>query len=90
LIRYPRIDRNQLFDLETDPHETMDIAGRPEHQKRVAGMLAAMRAQQELFGDTLALRAENPAPGDVTWKCTERTTERVSGEPGSTLRRLAC
>lgn len=32
LIWYPQADREQLFDLEQDPHEMADLAERPEQQ----------------------------------------------------------
>jgi arylsulfatase A-like enzyme len=31
LIRYPQVERTQLFDLKNDPHETTNLAARPEH-----------------------------------------------------------
>ena len=30
LIRYPQVDRTQLFDLRADPQEITNLAGRPE------------------------------------------------------------
>ncbi len=48
LIHYTHLDRYQLFDLVTDPHETDDRAGRPEHaelqadlQRRLVAWFAA-------------------------------------------------
>jgi N-sulfoglucosamine sulfohydrolase-like protein len=32
LIRYPLIDKTQLFDLQADPHEMTDLAGKPVHR----------------------------------------------------------
>lgn len=33
LITYSHLNRHQLFDLAADPHERVDLSGRPEHQK---------------------------------------------------------
>jgi arylsulfatase A-like enzyme len=52
LIRYPRIDRIQLFDLRADPLEREDLAGRPEHTGTVARMRAALKEEQARLGDT--------------------------------------
>jgi len=65
LIRYPKIDRTQLFDLESDPHETVDLSDDPAQQSRVEELTALMREQQERFGDPAPLTVENPQPGDV-------------------------
>jgi len=65
LIRYPQIDRTQLFDLEADPYEINDLAARPEQRARVEQLMKALRAQQRIFGDKLPLTAEHPRPGDI-------------------------
>ena len=33
LIRYPRIAREQLFDLQADPHEQFDLSQNAEHRQ---------------------------------------------------------
>ena len=65
LIRYPQIDRTQLFDLEADPHEVHDLAGDPAQASRIRDLLEALRAEQRRFGDTLPLTALQPRPGGV-------------------------
>jgi arylsulfatase A-like enzyme len=65
LIRYPDIDRTQLFDLEADPFEMHDLASRPEQRERITKMLALLRREQERFGDRLPLTAAHPRNGDV-------------------------
>ncbi len=52
LIRYPYVDRTQLFDLREDPHEIVNLAGRPEHAARVAAMSATLTAEMKRWGDT--------------------------------------
>jgi arylsulfatase A-like enzyme len=55
LIRYPKVDRTQLFDLEHDPHETDDLSGDPAQTRRVEQLTARLRAWQEELGDTAPL-----------------------------------
>lgn len=43
VIRYPAIDRTQLFDLEADPDEMIDLSGTPEHAQTLAQMLSRLR-----------------------------------------------
>jgi arylsulfatase A-like enzyme len=62
LIRYPQVDRTQLFDLKSDPHELKDLAGRPEHAARIATMTAALAAEMKRLGDVVPLSVPNPKP----------------------------
>lgn len=66
LIRYPRIDLNQLFDLETDPFEIRNLAKEPEQQERVRQLLDVMRSQQKIYRDEDPLAVDQPQPGEVT------------------------
>ena len=65
MIRYPRVDVTQLFDLETDPYETRDLAGDPRHAARMEELLKLMREQQTLFGDTTPLTVDSPQPSKI-------------------------
>jgi arylsulfatase A-like enzyme len=65
LIRYPQVDRTQLFDLKADPHELKNLADRPEHATRVATMTAALAAEMKRLGDVVTLTVPNPKP--ATW-----------------------
>ena len=38
LIQYPKIDKQQLFDLQTDPHEMHDLSTDPAHADQLARM----------------------------------------------------
>ena len=62
LIRYPSVDRTQLFDLKTDPEETTDLAAKPENAAKVAELMAALAKQQQVFGDTEPLKVDDPKP----------------------------
>jgi len=62
LIRYPKVDKTQLFDLQNDPHEMTDLSGRPEYAEKVTAMLTLLAAQQKEIGDTVPLTVVNPKP----------------------------
>ena len=64
LIRYPRVDRTQLFDLQTDPQEIHNLAGQPEFAAKEKEMFALLARQQQFYGDTLPLTVPNPQPAD--------------------------
>ncbi len=66
LIRYPQVDRTQLFDLETDPYETTNLADRPEQAARVAALTELLEKEQKQFGDKAPLKVANPKPAAWT------------------------
>jgi len=51
LIWYPAGNRFQLFDLENDPNELIDLAADPSHRQTLERLQALLR--QELYGDDL-------------------------------------
>ena len=66
LIRYPQVDKTQLFDLQADPFEITNLAGQPEQAEREAGLLALMQKLQGDFGDKVPLTVDNPKPAEWT------------------------
>ncbi len=66
LIRYPHVDRTQLFDLQADPYETKDLSALPEHAERIQSMLARLAAEMKADGDNDPLTAAKLLPAD--WK----------------------
>ncbi len=50
LIRYPKIERFQLFDLSTDPHELNDLAASSHHSAVVADLRARLEAEESKNG----------------------------------------
>jgi len=62
LIRYPQVDRTQLFDLVADPAERTDLSGRPEHAARITAMTAALAAEMKRFDDPAELTVASPRP----------------------------
>jgi arylsulfatase A-like enzyme len=65
LIRYPEIDRTQLFDLAADPRETKDLSADPAQAGKVKELTALLAEEQKRFGDTLPLEVADAKPGDV-------------------------
>jgi hypothetical protein len=48
--------RYQLFDLNSDPHETNDLAGDPQHHEKMMEMIAGLEAWRAQAGDPLGPR----------------------------------
>jgi arylsulfatase A-like enzyme len=66
LIRYPHVDRTQLFDLQADPDETKDLAAQPEYAERIKAMLAKLGTEMKSDGDNDPLTAAKILPAE--WK----------------------
>ena len=64
LIRYPLVDRTQLFDLTADPHELKNLAGRPENQSKIKEMTALLQKEMIAHADTFPLTVANPEPAE--------------------------
>ena len=64
LIRYPLIDKTQLFDLSNDPHEEHDLAGQPENAGKIKELLAKLGELQQQWGDTAPLTVAKPKPAE--------------------------
>jgi hypothetical protein len=54
LIRYPKADRTQLFDLAADPDEVNDLSADPKQAAKVKELLALLAAEQKRLGDPAA------------------------------------
>jgi arylsulfatase A-like enzyme len=62
LIRYPQINRSQLFDLKTDPHEMNDFSGKPEFADTIAQMTTLMKNEMHRYADPAPLSVPDPKP----------------------------
>ena len=71
LIRYPKINLSQLFDLQNDPHEIKNLAEQPEQAGNLKQMMALLHQVQQSYGDTCALTSEHPA--DAKWSPPVKT-----------------
>lgn len=66
LIRYPLVDRTQLFDLQADPRELTNLAHLPEHAGALRRMTALLEREMKVYADDIPLRVDSPASADWT------------------------
>jgi arylsulfatase A-like enzyme len=64
LIRYPLVDRTQLFDLKTDPHELNNLADKPEYTSKLGELTALLKKEMKCYADTFPLVVANPKPAE--------------------------
>ena len=60
LIRYPQINRTQLFDLANDPDEMRDLSADPNSADHVARMTRLLEEWQRTVGDKQPLAVDHP------------------------------
>ncbi len=70
LIRYPRINRTQFFDLQKDPHEIQDLADKPEYADRMRNMMVLLANAQREYDDDCPLTSTHP--DDPSWSPERR------------------
>ena len=51
LIRYPKVDRTQLFNLKDDPNEIRNLADKPEFATKVAELTELLKLRMAAAGD---------------------------------------
>jgi arylsulfatase A-like enzyme len=66
LIRYPQVDKTQLFDLQADPQEATNLAYLPSYAAKVAELTARLQKEQQRSGDTAPLTVAQPKPAEWT------------------------
>ena len=66
LIRYPQVDRTQLFDLQNDPHELANLADKPEHAAKLAELTLLLEKEMAAHDDKQPLKVANPKPAEWT------------------------
>lgn len=66
LIRYPQINRTQLFNLRDDPDEIRDLSANTAQAARIADMMDQLQAWQRQLGDTAPLSVASPRPAQFT------------------------
>lgn len=64
LIRYPAIDKTQLFDIVADPHEERDLAALPEHTERIKTLMAKLAELQKQYDDPYPLVHDKYQPAE--------------------------
>lgn len=60
LIRYPLIDKTQLFDLQADPDELHDLADDTGQKERIEKMMVQLAEWQKRLGDKAPLTVAEP------------------------------
>jgi arylsulfatase A-like enzyme len=76
LIAFPKVGHLQLFDLQTDPHETKNLIARPDARKHVQRLQTLLKQWQTRVGDTLALPTENTPPPTINLTGTKRKPDQ--------------
>ena len=66
LIRYPLINKTQLFDLQADPHEMTDLADKPASADKIKELTALLETTRKAYGDSASLQVDNPTPAEWT------------------------
>ena len=74
LIRYPQINRTQLFDLQNDPHELNNLADKPDSADKIKEMTALLATAQKECDDTCPLTSDNPQ--DPAWSPDQAKSAR--------------
>jgi arylsulfatase A-like enzyme len=80
LIRYPRINHTQLFDLKNDPDEMKNLAEEPLQAERVKKMLKQLKQWQQKIGDDLPLTVANPKSKQIDMTGRPRKPDRWQPE----------
>jgi len=65
LIRYPKVNHNQLFNLRDDPDELKNLAAEPDRAMKVREMMDLLVRQQQIFHDPAPLTVASPEPAKV-------------------------
>lgn len=82
LIRYPLINKTQLFDLSVDPHEEHDLGADPAKAPKISELMTQLARLQQQYADTYPLTVPNPAPSD--WSPTVLTSEDIKDQEEET------
>ena len=51
-------------DLQADPHETTNLADKPEHAAKLAELTTLLEKERTLFADPAPLKVANPQPSE--------------------------
>ena len=76
LIRYPHINRSQLFDLHRDPHELNDLAGDPGQADHLRRLTTLLQQWQREVGDGQTLTSARPRSQEIDLTGREREPDR--------------
>ncbi|MAB91605.1 MAG: hypothetical protein CMJ90_19465 [Planctomycetes bacterium] len=80
LIRYPLIDHEQLFDLQEDPDELVNLATRPEHKERRAQLSKLLGDWHQRMADPHPLKVKRPRSMEIDLTGRKRKPDRHQPE----------
>ncbi|HOF22053.1 MAG TPA: sulfatase-like hydrolase/transferase [Bacteroidales bacterium] len=80
LIRYPELDKTQLFNLANDPLETDNLAEDETFAGKTEALLEIMKKWQQSTGDTVPLTAREIKPSDYDYRKLVRKPDRWQPE----------
>ena len=66
LIRYPLVDRTQLFDLAADPLELNNLAAQAGQAARISELTALLQKEMQRYDDATPLKVASPRPAEWT------------------------
>jgi len=78
LIRYPLVNKTQLFDLQTDPRELTNLAEQPEHAAKVTELWQRLQTEMNHYGDQAPLKVNNPRPAEWTPPAKNSPTKKAA------------
>ena len=81
LIRYPLVDRTQLFNLKKDPHELKNLADQPRHAAKVTELTSLLQKEMERYADSAPLKVTDPKPAAWTAPAKQPTAKSSSDKP---------
>jgi arylsulfatase A-like enzyme len=76
LIRYPKINHTQLFNMKDDPNELYNLANEPGQAGRVKKMMKLLKKWQKESGDDLPLSVDNPKKKEIDLTGHERKPDK--------------
>jgi arylsulfatase A-like enzyme len=86
LIRYPLVDKTQLFDLQADPRELKNLAEVPQHAEKVAEMTRLLEREMAAYGDPHPLKVAHPKSPEWTPPSPENPTAKKGRKSGGEKR----
>jgi arylsulfatase A-like enzyme len=66
LIRYPEVNKTQLFDLKNDPYEITNLAENPEYLEKGKELMSLLKTELIDSGAKVSLTSDNPKTADWT------------------------
>lgn len=85
LIRYPRRNYTQLFNLKRDPLEIDNLAARPEYQEKVNEMMELLQQGYQASNDTATMNPGHFLPLEYDYTQLKQTPDQW--QPAYTLKK---